>query len=102
MSDKKHHPNEESSIGSDFLVPVRTSEDGIHVVRHHPDHSISSGMIQSVKEGKPMPSNSEIVRLTPDDGVYKVETLYTNGPPKVNSTSFRSGWERTFGKDLPN
>lgn len=78
-------------------------------VRHRPDHSIEAGLARPFKDGEPLNfcGDGAAVHLSHrgPGAVYDVEDLYTpekseakSGPSMVNSSEFRDGWDRIFGK----
>ncbi len=85
----------------DTIVPLGIDDDGgLHDIRHHSDHSISSGIVREVKEGRPI--HGELIhaqRSEEHPSVLNVKTSYkneTSGPPKVTSDEFRKNWAKTF------
>jgi hypothetical protein len=88
--------------GQDFAIPLGPAEGGgIRIIRHHSDHSISTGVCRPLEEGKPF--QGEVVRMSRnEDGPgIKMESVYkpeAGGPAKVNSPSFKSGWDRIWKK----
>ncbi|HEY8098611.1 MAG TPA: hypothetical protein VIE65_21305 [Methylobacter sp.] len=111
MTKKTINPDETSpdKQGPDFAIPIEATADGLRVIRHFPDHHIETGTLRKIENGKPIPEGSELVSLSITDHGYHIETLYksdNSGPPKVNNSAFRSGWDRIFAhkekKDLLN
>lgn len=81
-------------------------------VRHLPDHSIQTGIVRPLEDGKPINGPGEILetRYDPKIGDYEVRSVYilgrpstqdakptSKGPPKVTSNEYRAGYDRIFG-----
>ncbi len=68
-------------------------------VRHRSDHSIDTGFCHPVEDGKPIGVDTELVSHHGPGAVYEAKNLYgeRTGPAKVNSKSFKTGWENIFG-----
>jgi hypothetical protein len=74
---------------------------------------IEAGEVRPVKQGAPLHSGTEIVKLSPRADapqVCDVEVTYAppvtgkrgKGPAQVASSSYREGWDEIFGKrDTP-
>jgi len=60
------------------------------------------GELRPIKEGEPIYRNPvEAENIGPIFRMKEVD-LGRNGPAQVANPQYRSGWEQTFGKDLPN
>lgn len=93
----------------DVCVLGPTTDQGTKVIRHRPGHQLELGILQPLKEGRPV--QGELVKLTPRKGspVCDVESFgkpgikKLKGPVQVSSPAYRKGWGRVFGKNqLPN
>jgi hypothetical protein len=76
-----------------------TGDGGVCAVNHRPDHTITTGVLRSLEDGRPL--DGDVVRLTPREGGigYNKEVLYSrSGPAMVNSREYLDGWESVFGK----
>jgi len=74
---------------------------GVHVLRHKSDHSVETGVLKPLEDGKPI--YVEIVRIRKrEDGpgydILQLEDTASGscGPPIVNSKAYRKGWDATF------
>lgn len=90
----------DDDVGQDVLHVGPQNADGTFTyLRHKKDHEIQIGVMDpNIKDGQPI--KGDLVHLTPrGPGVFDVQELYTSpkGPAKVNSTSFREGWDRIYG-----
>jgi len=89
--------------GSDvaFLGPPAPGG-GVHVLRHKSDHSLETGVLKPLEDGKPI--YGEIVQMRPrENGLgYDVLPLEeadpSSGPAMVNNRAYRDGWDTIFGK----
>lgn len=85
-------------------VKILTVVDDDHVVveRDTGDHKCAQLLVRH-KEGQPI--NTEMIRLggTDDPNVYEVTDSFDprdhDGPVRVSTPAFRSGWDRVFGKE---
>jgi hypothetical protein len=117
MSDG-HDPTdgEARSKSPDVVIVGGPSEggQGVSILRVKDDH-VQTGELRAVVEGKPIVG--DLVKLSPraeHARLFDVEVLASGprppppaggdarglghkGPPRVASTSYRSGWERIFG-----
>lgn len=87
--------------GEDFAIPLGPSDDGgLRVIRHHSDHTVSSGTFRMIEEGKPV--HGEIVEARArEEGGFSLKSVYkpeSAGPAKVNSPAFKDGWDRIWEK----
>lgn len=94
MSDDKHeHP------GEDFVVLGPKTEDGRQTaIRHREDHTVELCEVYPVQDGRPISENSEIVQLSGEGPVYRVESSTRKGPAKVANRAFRENYDAIFGK----
>jgi len=81
-------------------------ESGDPVIMRNQDGVESLQIVQAVVDGEPL--TKEFVSIKEREGdpdLYDVETIYDparDGPAMVNSPSFKSGWDRTFGRNQSN
>lgn len=69
---------------------------------HEENHTDSVGICLPVKDGQPLPPGVAVVqRDEQGDGghvIYRTPKS-VDGPAKVSSAQYRSGWDRIFGKE---
>lgn len=97
--DKKEQPSDT------FHVDVRLP-DGTMFGQRHRDGAASLTVLRPAKEGRPMPSDHEFVRVTRGtcERELKLESLNAaKGPAKVTTRAYRDNYETVFGaKRSPN
>jgi hypothetical protein len=75
-------------------------------VRHFPDHSVQTGIAKLAAPGE-MPATASALYLKHRGGsTFDVQAMSKGGsdmkgPAKVNSESFRTGWDNIFGNKAP-
>jgi hypothetical protein len=105
-------PEKKGGEGFDVvLVHGKTADgEGASVLRARPGR-IEAGEVRPLREGRPLASGGEVVRLSSRAGtpnVYDVDVQYEvpkgpapasegAGPPQVATLAYRESWERTFG-----
>jgi len=87
---------------------IRHPENANAVIRVKATGEVSIGKLEKPAEGEPISNEVIAVHETPmSPMVNECETIFDpdeyavsseGGPPKVNSDSYRSNWERIFGK----
>lgn len=81
---------------------IANDPEGNPVIMREVDGELVHNVLYRAEEGKPIAG--ELVHCeqhSDDPTMYDVETIYdpkTDGPAMVNSLSFRTGWDRVFGK----
>ena len=96
LREKKFHLDGEGASDSVYLSEC-TDGDEVAAVR-----------LDKVKSGHPVGLGQELCQLQPDgSGHFRIsDTLAPDtdagGPALVNSTAYRSGWDRTFGHKIAN
>lgn len=103
MTDKKDGQCDESDVA--FLGPPAPGG-GVHVLRHRSDHSMETGVLRPLEDGRPI--HGEIVQIRkrengPGFDVLPPEDALAGqgGPPMVNSQAYKDGWDTIFGKKTP-
>ncbi len=97
MAEEKKH---------DVLIPLGTGEDGMEALRIG-EEGVRACRIVPVEDGTSL-EGKEVLQVSRLAGpLMMAETVYDGrseeqksgkGPAKVNSASYRSGWDAVFGK----
>ena len=120
-TDPKHDHDSEPCSRGDELAPGPVLQDGSQAfIRHTADHQLVAGTMRPIKEGQPLLPGS-VFKLHPREksewcGVEEIfrieappcgqedgssqEAECHDGPAKVNTESYRQGWDRIFGKPV--
>lgn len=96
---------DDNKSGKDFLTVGPDFGEGPVYLRHRADHTLETGVLRGIEEGKPI--NAPLVNLKGREGsnVFDVEEIGdfrsqgrpASGPAMVATDSFREGWDRIFG-----
>lgn len=91
-------------IQKDQMMPLYRSGDDVTII-HKSGDNFRVITVTCVKDGQPLLPGEDLFKVersatTP--GVYDMETVYKSpyqgqGPAKVASTEYRSGWDDVFG-----
>lgn len=101
MDDPKKQEKQEDFV----LLGKEVSEDTRQVLHCKPsDGTAEFGYLSKLKDGQPL--DGDIVKLSEREGPgYRMEYVYrrpSKGPSKVNSASYKSGWENIWGDKVLN
>ncbi len=87
--------------GQDFIVlGPPTQGGGQMAIRHREDHVVEVCELRKAEDGKPLPENAELIKLSGEGPTYKVESIYDGrkGPSKVATKVYRDNFDTIFGK----
>lgn len=87
----------------DQLMPLYRSGDNVTVV-HKSGDDFRVITVKSVKDGEPLLPGEDLYKVSPCSsipGVFDMETVYKSpyrgqGPAKVTSPEYRTGWNDVF------
>ena len=88
----------EDNTKTDLLVPLTPADEaGEQVaIRKDADGNVRLGTIGPVRDGQPIPEDSEVIDITHLEGpLYEVRG--GTRPALVNSKAYKSGWDNIFG-----
>jgi hypothetical protein len=90
-------------IPPDCAIPIGTA-DGGQVCIANRDDNLSVGLLKHTEDGESMPDDACFITRMEGTPFYKIgESIAelksgAKGPAKVNSKSYRDGYDRIFGK----
>jgi len=87
------HDHKGCTAGDEFVL----STCGQHALRHRPDHTYEIGRVMQVRDGQPIPPDTEMTMADSiGDGRYAIRDSYKIGPAQVATKQYRDGWDRVF------
>jgi len=89
--------------GNHLHVLGREPDGSVAVERYLPDGTVQSGTLHAHQDGKPLGPSEEYVKVVPENGCYRCETIYRGeaaprGPARVTSEEYREGWDAIWSK----